>query len=103
MRFFSVLDTKLLTLLQVAFRMYDQDGDGAITRSELQSILECFNRLIGPLSAFSGQSYETADQLVADLFEQMDANNDGKITLEEYKEGAMKNPDIIQGLKLFSD
>lgn len=32
----------------------------------------------------------------------MDINNDGKISLEEYKEGALKNLDIIQGLKLFS-
>jgi len=32
----------------------------------------------------------------------MDANGDGKISLSEYKDGAFKNPDIIQGLKLFS-
>jgi hypothetical protein len=25
----------------------------------------------------------------------------GSLTLEEYKEGAMKNPDIIQGLGIF--
>jgi len=36
------------------------------------------------------------------FFDTMDANGDGKISLEEYKEGALKNPDIIQGLKLFS-
>jgi hypothetical protein len=32
----------------------------------------------------------------------MDSNGTGRITIKEYMDGAMKNPDIIQGLKLFS-
>jgi neuronal calcium sensor 1 len=83
--------------------MYDQDGDGAITKQELSSVMECFYKLVGPLISYSGKKYDSADQLVEEFFDHMDVNNDGKISLEEYKEGAMKNPDIIQGLKLFAD
>jgi hypothetical protein len=65
---------------------------------------------------FSGKKYESPKQLVDEFFEVMDLNHDGKISLEEYKEGALKNPDIIrmylhhyhnsplfiEGLKLFT-
>ncbi len=47
-----------------------------------------------------GKKFESVDQLVDAFFEQMDSSGDGKITLEEYKEGALKNPDIIIGLGL---
>ncbi len=36
-----------------------------------------------------------------EFFEQTDTNEDGIITLDEYKEGAMKNPDVITGLRLY--
>ena len=42
-----------------------------------------------------------AEALVEEFFEAMDANEDGKVALEEYRDGAMQNQDIIQGLKLF--
>jgi len=36
------------------------------------------------------------------FFEKMDVNGSGKISLEEYKEGAMKHPDIFQALRLYT-
>ena len=41
-------------------------------------------------------------QLVDELFEEMDTDKDGRISLKEYKDGAFKNIDILQGLKIFS-
>jgi len=58
----------------------------------MNHILDSFYKLVGPLVTFSGKTSATAEQLVDDFFEEMDTNGDGKITLEEYKEGAMKNP-----------
>ena len=42
------------------------------------------------------------EQIVDSILQRMDTNKDGTISLEEYKQGALKNPDIIQGLKLFA-
>jgi Ca2+-binding EF-hand superfamily protein len=52
---------------------------------------------------YAGKKFESADQLVEEIFEEMDMTGEGKITLSDYRIAANKNPDIIQGLKLFSD
>ncbi|KAH3757104.1 calcium-binding protein [Pelomyxa schiedti] len=88
--------------LEFAFQMYDLDGNGFISQDEMTKILQSFYKLVGPLVTFSGRKYDSPAQLVQEFFDQMDANHDGQISLEEYKEGALKNPDIIQGLKLFN-
>lgn len=72
------------------------DGNGVISREEMSQVIESYYKLVGPLISSSGKKYETPEQLVDEFFEQMDQNGDGVISLEEYKEGAMKNPDIIQ-------
>ena len=82
--------------------MFDINNNNYITKEDITKILDSFYKLVGPLVTFSGKKYESHEQLVEEFFEQMDVNGTGKITLKEYKEGAMKNPDIIQGLKLFS-
>jgi len=44
----------------------------------------------------------TSSQTFVDyFFQKMDHDGDGKISLEDYKIGAMKNPDIISSLRLF--
>eukprot|EP01105_Mastigella_eilhardi_P017258 TRINITY_DN3969_c0_g1_i1.p1 TRINITY_DN3969_c0_g1~~TRINITY_DN3969_c0_g1_i1.p1 ORF type:complete len:157 (+),score=64.92 TRINITY_DN3969_c0_g1_i1:460-930(+) len=88
--------------LEFAFHMYDIDGNGYITKDELAQIMESFYKLVGPLVTFSGKKYESPAQLVDEFFVQMDANHDNRISLQEYKDGALRNPDIIQGLKLFA-
>jgi len=88
--------------LEFAFQMYDLDGNGFIGKEELTQIMEAFFKMSGPLVTFTGKKYDSPQALVDDFFDAMDANGDGKISLQEYKEGAIKNPDIIQGLKLFN-
>jgi len=88
--------------LEFAFQMFDIHGQGYITKEDVNKVLDSFYKLVGPLVTFSGRKYDSHEQLVEEFFEQMDLKGTGRITIKEYKEGAMKNPDIIQGLKLFS-
>eukprot|EP01116_Phalansterium_solitarium_P000339 TRINITY_DN10216_c0_g1_i1.p1 TRINITY_DN10216_c0_g1~~TRINITY_DN10216_c0_g1_i1.p1 ORF type:complete len:187 (-),score=63.95 TRINITY_DN10216_c0_g1_i1:148-708(-) len=88
--------------LEFAFQLYDLDGNGYIERDEMVRISEAFAKLVGPLVSFSGKKHPSTQALVEEFFDSMDTNCDGRVSLQEYKQGALRNPDIIQGLKLFS-
>eukprot|EP01096_Ripella_sp_DP13-Kostka_P003503 TRINITY_DN15223_c0_g1_i1.p1 TRINITY_DN15223_c0_g1~~TRINITY_DN15223_c0_g1_i1.p1 ORF type:complete len:212 (-),score=102.68 TRINITY_DN15223_c0_g1_i1:54-644(-) len=94
--------------LELAFKMYDVDNTGFITKEGLTKIVESLFRLVapleeGPLMTFSGKRYQNPQELVEDFFEQMDADGDGKISFQDYKDGSVRNQEIITGLKLFSN
>jgi Ca2+-binding EF-hand superfamily protein len=82
--------------------MYDLNNNGFIDKPEMKKIMSAFNRMVGPMVTYSGKKYPSVNEMVDDIFDAMDLNADDKISLAEYREGALKNPDIIQGLKLFS-
>ena len=86
--------------------MYDLDHTGYIAKDEMLRVLEAFYRMVGPvedspLTTLGGKRYDTPEEVVDELFSQMDTNEDGKISLEEYMSGAMKNTDIMKGLRLY--
>ena len=81
--------------------MYDQDEDGMISKAEMTRIIDAFCKSVGPLVTYSGKRYESGEALVEEFFEEMDGNDDGRVSLDDYRDGAMRNHDIIQGLKLF--
>ena len=94
--------------------MYDLDGNGYIDKEEMTQIMDAFYKLVGPLVTFSGKKYDSPQQLVDEFFgnindrglhilDTMDANGDGKISLDEYKDGALKNPDIIRKCSIKTD
>lgn len=49
---------------------------------------------------FSGKTYNDIDEICEEFFKVMDADGDGEITFNDYKQGALKNPDIMQGLSI---
>merc|ERR1739842_140133 len=71
--------------LHWAFRLYDVDNDGYITRQEMYNIVEAIYQMVG-------QQSNTEDK-----------NNDDKLTLEEFKEGSKADPRIVQALSLEPD
>lgn len=83
--------------------MYDIDGDGYLTKNDLKTVLESFYGFVGPLVTLSGTKYDNIDTFIKDFFEKMGHKVDSKISLEDYKEGVMKNTNILQGIKMFSD
>lgn len=81
----------------VSFRIYDLDGDGFISKSELLNILKAsLEQFIVELSD------EDMEQLVEQTFKEVDLNGDGLISFDEYKSMVLKHPGIIQSLTINS-
>jgi len=86
--------------LQWAFRLYDLDSDGCITRKEMESIVGSIYKMVGD-SVKLPEEENTPKKRVDRIFSMMDKNNDAKLTLEEFKEGAKADPSIVHALSLY--
>ncbi|KAG6524937.1 hypothetical protein ZIOFF_014882 [Zingiber officinale] len=59
--------------LKRVFQMFDRDGDGSITKEELQESLK-------------NLGIQTAEEELAAMIEKIDANGDGRVDVEEFGE-----------------
>ena len=81
--------------ISFAFRMYDLDGDGQITKEEMLSIVRSIYKLLGVSMNRMPDHLNTPEKRTEVLFNQLDADNNGSINFEEFLEGAMQNSFII--------
>ncbi|KAL1915918.1 uncharacterized protein VTP21DRAFT_6306 [Calcarisporiella thermophila] len=79
--------------LELSFKLYDMNQDGLVTQEEMIDVMK---KLASVLST-EDQSMNIT-QAVARLFEDVDLNGDGRLTLEEFKLSAMKEPLVIDYL-----
>jgi len=82
--------------LKLAFQMFDADNSGYITNAEMHALVRAI---------YKAQAYGKYDEKVADtvgglMFQQLDKNRDNKITLNEFVEGAQKDPSIARLLQM---
>ncbi|GFN88212.1 neuronal calcium sensor 1 [Plakobranchus ocellatus] len=82
-----------------AFRLYDLDNDGFITRDELLDIVDAIYRMVGE-SVTLPEEENTPEKRVNRIFSVMDKNKDDMLTFEEFLEGSKEDPTIIQALTL---
>ncbi|KAI9254020.1 hypothetical protein BY458DRAFT_521523 [Sporodiniella umbellata] len=84
--------------LSLSFRLYDVDHDGYLTKPELERVS------LKLASAFSKED-RTAEikEMVDQLFKDFDVDNDERLSFEEYKLSAMKEPLMIDFLEEFLD
>ncbi len=59
--------------LNAAFKMFDKDGSGGITKEEIKMVLS------------ESDKYELPDEILTKIMAKVDANHDGVISADEFK------------------
>ncbi|KAK3096173.1 hypothetical protein FSP39_024015 [Pinctada imbricata] len=86
--------------LKWTFNLYDINGDGVITKDEMQDVVQAIYDMIGRFSEPQVDS-NTAREHVNKVFHKMDSNRDGFITLDEFMESCKRDENIIKGMAIF--
>jgi len=84
----------LILKIQWAFSVYDLDGNGFITREEMQEILESFYKVLKN----DLDNKEKAKLKTDEYFTIMDLNRDNKISYDEFVKGAQKDQSLVNFL-----
>ncbi|KAL0130029.1 hypothetical protein PUN28_001961 [Cardiocondyla obscurior] len=79
--------------LRWTFSLYDINGDGCITREEMTDIVNAVYELMGKF-ADPNLDHEGVRERVDRMFQKMDCNRDGVVTLSEFLEACRADPDI---------
>uniref|UniRef100_A0A3B3TTE2 Guanylyl cyclase-activating protein 2-like n=1 Tax=Poecilia latipinna TaxID=48699 RepID=A0A3B3TTE2_9TELE len=87
-----VLRGKLIDKLKWSFKIYDNDGNGCLTNHEVRRIIKA--------GKHGSKDSETVDCICDRIFELTDKNKDSQISLEEFIEGAEKDPWLMEQLRL---
>ncbi|XP_051495028.1 guanylyl cyclase-activating protein 2 [Apus apus] len=98
-----VLRGKLEHKLRWTFKIYDKDGNGCIDKPELQEIVEAIYRLKKVCKSEEeeeGTPLLTPEEVVDRIFQLVDANGDGQLSLDEFINGAKKDKWVMKMLQM---
>ncbi|XP_062405363.1 guanylyl cyclase-activating protein 2-like [Sardina pilchardus] len=86
--------------LRWSFKVYDKDGNGFIDKTELRDIIDSIYRIKRVSKKDPETPQLSADEVCERIFKVIDVDGDGQITLEEFLEGAQRDPWILNMLRL---
>lgn len=86
--------------LRWTFSLYDINGDGCITREEMTDIVTAIYELMGKFTEPCVDESTVRDK-VDRIFQKMDQNRDGVVTLEEFLDCCTRDEDISQSMAVF--
>ncbi|XP_053394765.1 hippocalcin-like protein 1 [Mercenaria mercenaria] len=89
--------------LKWAFKMYDIDGNGSISREEMTSMLKAIYRMIATDLSSTKTDLHLIEDLVSAFFKSADRNHDNAISAEEFVEGVKEMPVILHLLQCDPD
>ncbi|KAI4882260.1 hypothetical protein NFI96_020462 [Prochilodus magdalenae] len=92
-----VLRGKLEDRLRWSFKVYDRDENGKLDRNEVKHIITIICKIK------KRNTDMTPSEVCDRIFQLVDQNKDGQISLSEFIEGAQKDPWIMDLLKLDVD
>ena len=82
--------------------MYDQDGDGTISRGEMGTIFSALSAMNGNVDAHGNPiSDDNLESRVDEIFDKLDADGNGEISKEEFIQGAAEDNIIIEAFSLY--
>ncbi|XP_045115462.1 calsenilin-like isoform X4 [Portunus trituberculatus] len=100
--------------LKFAFKLYDVNGDGCITKAELTDIVSSVHELMGRNSHNRHEADDGLEEVtragvedkqtrehVERLFKKLDLNGDGVVTIDEFIQSCMQDEVITESLKVF--
>ncbi|RXM28854.1 Guanylyl cyclase-activating protein 2 [Acipenser ruthenus] len=95
-----VLRGKLEHKLRWSFKVYDKDGNGCVDKAELLEIIEAIYNLKKDTSRYPEAQLLTPEEVCERIFQLVDANGDGTLSLDEFVKGAQKDKWVMKMLQL---
>ncbi|XP_069489394.1 guanylyl cyclase-activating protein 2 [Ambystoma mexicanum] len=97
-----VLRGKLEHKLKWTFKVYDRDGNGCIDKAELLEIVESIYNLkkICHQERDDRTPLLTPEEVVDRIFQLVDENGDGQLSLDEFIDGARKDKWVMKMLQM---
>uniref|UniRef100_A0A8C6THF1 EF-hand domain-containing protein n=1 Tax=Neogobius melanostomus TaxID=47308 RepID=A0A8C6THF1_9GOBI len=92
-----ILRGKLRDKLAWSFKVFDRDGNGCLDREEVRLVIKIIHEIKKPNDPDAGADVE---QIVERIFSLVAKNNDSQISLDEFIEGAEKDPWVMEQLHL---
>ncbi|XP_075044397.1 guanylyl cyclase-activating protein 2-like [Mixophyes fleayi] len=91
---------KLEHKLKWSFKIYDKDGNGCVDKRELREIIQSIYSVKKDWRREQEAPLLSPDEVCERIFQLMDENGDGQLSLQEFLEGAQRDTWLMKMLQL---